>query len=92
MLISQFIPESMEFVIVLTPFIVGELVQHRVDYLLQWQEQIGIVVVPQANADLVATIDVQAKQVAFWWQELGQDLHAKATFAHDGFDGRRHFP
>ena len=91
MLVSQFIPKSMEFVVVLAPFIVRELVQHRVHDLLQWQEQIGIVVVSQANADFVSTIDVQAKQVAFWWQELSQNLHAKATFAHDGFDGRRHF-
>lgn len=70
MLVSQFVPKSMEFVVVLAPFIVRELVQHRVDNLLQWQEQISIIVVPQANADLVATIDVQAEQVAFWWQEL----------------------
>ena len=44
--------------------------------------------IPQSNTDLVAAIDIQAEQVTFRWQELGQDLDAPASLAHDGLDGR----
>lgn len=44
--------------------------------------------IPQANANLVSAIDVQAEQVPFRWQEFCQDLNAPASLAHDGLDGR----
>jgi hypothetical protein len=65
--------------------------QHSINNLLQRQEQIRIIVIAQADANLVAAVDVQAEQVAFGWQELGQDLDAPASLAHDRFDGRGDF-
>jgi hypothetical protein len=75
----------------LAPLIVRELMQHSINNLLQRQEQIRIIVIAQADANLVAAVDVQAEQVAFGWQELGQDLDAPASLAHDRFDGRGDF-
>ena len=87
-LFSQLVPQSVEFVVVLAPLVVRELMQHSINNLLQWQEQISIIVIAQADADLVSAIDIQAEQVSFRWQELGQDLDAPASFAHDRFDSR----
>lgn len=88
MLVSQLVPQSVEFMVMLAPFIVRELVQHSIHNLLKRQEQISIIVIPQANANLVSAIDVQAEQVPFRWQEFCQDLNAPASLAHDGLDGR----
>ena len=88
MLVSQLIPQRVEFMVMLAPLVVRELVQHRINNLLQRQEQISIIVIPQANTNLVAAINIQSEQVPFRWQELREDLHAPATLAHDGFHGR----
>jgi len=47
--------------------------------------------ITQADANLVASIDVQPEQVPFRRQELGQDLNAPASLSHDGLDGRGDF-
>lgn len=88
MLVSELVPQSVEFMIMLAPLIVRKLMQHRINNLLQRQEQISIIVIPQANTNLVAAINIQSEQVPFRWQELREDLHAPATLAHDGFHGR----
>jgi hypothetical protein len=62
--------------------------QHRIDNLLQRQEQISIIMIPQTDTNLISAIDIQTEQIPLRWQELGQDLHAPAALAHDGFDGR----
>ena len=88
MLVSQFIPQSVELMIMLAPLVVRELMQHSIDNLLQRQKQISIVVIPQANTNLVSAIDIQAEQIPLRWQEFRQDLDAPASLAHDGFHGR----
>lgn len=87
-LVSQFIPQSVELMVMLAPFIVRQLMQHSINNLLQRQEQISVIVIPQANANLVSAINIQAQQVPFRWQEFSQDLNAPASFAHDGFHSR----
>jgi hypothetical protein len=87
-LISEFIPQSVELMIMLAPLIVRKLMQHRINDLLQRQEQISIIMIPQSNANLISAVDIQAEEIPFRWQELGQDLDAPTAFAHDGFHGR----
>lgn len=88
MLISQLIPQRVELVIMLAPLVVRELMQHSINNLLQRQEQISIIMIPQADTNLVSAINIQAEQVPFRWQEFCQDLDAPASFAHDGLNGR----
>ena len=45
MLISQLIPQSVEFVIMLAPLVVRKFMQHSINNLLERQEQIRIVVI-----------------------------------------------
>lgn len=88
MLVAQLVPQSVKLVIMLAPLIVRELMQHCINNLLQRQEQISIIMIPQANANLVAAINIQAEQVPLRWQEFRQYLDAPTSLAHDGFDGR----
>lgn len=91
MLLPKLIPQSVEPPIMVPPLIVRQLMQHGIDNLLERQEQIGITVVAQTDADLVAAVDVQPEQVALGGQELGQNLHSPPTLAHDRLDRRGHF-
>ena len=90
-LVSQLVPQGVKLVIMLAPLVVRKFMQHSIDNLLQRQEQIGIIMITQADANLVASIDVQPEQVPFRRQELGQDLNAPASLSHDGLDGRGDF-
>ena len=91
MLVSELIPQRVKLMIMLAPLVVGELMQHSINNLLQRQEKVRIVVIAQTDADFVAAVDVQSEQVPLWWQELGQDLDAPTAFPHDRFDSRGHF-
>lgn len=60
MLVAQLVPESVKLAVVRAMYIVRELVQHRINNLLEREEQGPVARVPEAKAYLLATVDVEA--------------------------------
>jgi hypothetical protein len=68
-----------------------QLMQHRIDHLLERQEQARVVMISESQTDLPAFVHIQTEQILLRRQELGENLDVPGMFLHDGFDDRGDF-
>lgn len=68
------------------------LMQHRIHHLLQGQKLALVRRIPQSQAYLLTSVDVQAQEIPLVRIEFTERSHFPGSLPHDWFDQRGDFP